>query len=245
MMKAKVHIHALLAFGLAVSITVPAVFAGEHQVVHDAQILKPAEPSTSAPRAVVPKRAKLAELHRKTTEPPFVESAVPPELQALRHSRTAIADYEPQLKAPLAHAVHWRWDPWDFSFVSLAYADQVPGDTPGIDPSELEPDDGYGKAVAGALKAVLEGLSRVPYVGPAAVWLLGALAWIATFSGVLAGVMTSLSLLVLAVGRLLEGVFHLAGASQKAARIKAVVDKILYYAKFASIFNVQKDVKKA
>lgn len=87
------------------------------------------------------------------------------------------------------------------------------------------------------LKYGVETAVGLPYVGPV---LVEVLKWV----GVVAALLTALSAFLLAVSRALAGIVKLVPMLSALDKVKALVDKLLPYAMYLSVFNVQKDPKK-
>lgn len=83
------------------------------------------------------------------------------------------------------------------------------------------------------LVGVLMFLQSIPAVG-------GIIVKVAMWAGVVASVMTALSLGVQGVLMALSGVAGMAGLSALADKIKALSDAVLPWLKYLSMFNVQK-----
>lgn len=76
-------------------------------------------------------------------------------------------------------------------------------------------------------------VKKIPYIGP---FVLEACKW----AGVIASLMTALSVCAIAILKMPEIVAKKAGANELADKIKVISDKVLYVLKYLSMFNVQK-----
>lgn len=83
------------------------------------------------------------------------------------------------------------------------------------------------------LGAVLQFVSSLPYAGPVIVALI-------KWAGLVAGIMTALSVFAQAVLAVPELVARWAGANEAAEKIRKISDVVLPWLKWLSVFNVQK-----
>ncbi len=81
------------------------------------------------------------------------------------------------------------------------------------------------------LNFVLGLISKIPYVG-------GVIAFIVKWTGLVAGIMTALSVMVQAILGLPEIVARWSGATAIADKVKSISDAVLPWLKWLSIFNV-------